>query len=135
MKLIIDIDENIYHRFISGFANENDAHLIEQLFKNGTPYEDRLQNKWTLVSEGPPDDREWYLAIFQETDTGWVNPLPFICEYTSNTTKFTTQDGWLIRDCTDVDNPIEYCTKLLKCVAWHPLPEPYKKDGCRNYAN
>ncbi len=36
MKIVIDIDENIYHRFVSGFANEDDAYLIEQLFKNGT---------------------------------------------------------------------------------------------------
>ena len=36
MKIVIDINENIYHRFINGFANEDDAYLIEQLFKNGT---------------------------------------------------------------------------------------------------
>lgn len=46
MKLIIDIDKNIYHRFTNGFANENDAHLIEQLFKNGKPYEERPQGEW-----------------------------------------------------------------------------------------
>ncbi len=83
--------------------------------------------EWIPVSERLPDDREWYLAIFQETDTGWVNPLPFICDYLGKVTKFTTQDGWIIRDCTDVDIPHEYYTKLLKCVAWHPLPEPYKE--------
>lgn len=37
MKIVIDIDENIYHRFVNGFANEGDAYLIEQLFTNGTP--------------------------------------------------------------------------------------------------
>lgn len=37
MKIVIDIDKNIYHRFVNGFANEDDAYLIEQLFKNGTP--------------------------------------------------------------------------------------------------
>jgi len=37
MKIIIDIDESIYARFVAGFANEDDAYLIEQLFKNGTP--------------------------------------------------------------------------------------------------
>ena len=89
---------------------------------------EKTHGEWIPVSERLPDDREWYLAIFQETDTGWVNPLPFICEYMGNVTKFTTQDGWLIRDCTDVDNPHEYYTKLLKCVAWHPLPEPYKEE-------
>lgn len=35
MEIVINIDENIYHRFVNGFANEDDAYLIEQLFKNG----------------------------------------------------------------------------------------------------
>ena len=37
IKLVIKINENTYHRFINGFANEDDAVLIEKLFKNGTP--------------------------------------------------------------------------------------------------
>lgn len=37
MKVVIDIDELSYHRFAAGFANEDDAGLIEYLFKNGVP--------------------------------------------------------------------------------------------------
>ena len=37
MKIVIDVDGNTYHKFVSGFANEDDAYLIEQLFKNSTP--------------------------------------------------------------------------------------------------
>ena len=37
MKVVVDIDENIYHRFVNGFVDEDDAVLIENLFKNGTP--------------------------------------------------------------------------------------------------
>ena len=40
IKLIIEIDENDYHRFVNGFANEDDSILIENLFKNGTPITD-----------------------------------------------------------------------------------------------
>jgi len=35
MEIVININENIYHRFVNGFANEDDAYLIEQLFKTG----------------------------------------------------------------------------------------------------
>ena len=40
MKVVIDIDENIYHRFVAGFVNEDDANLIERLFKNGVPLQE-----------------------------------------------------------------------------------------------
>lgn len=64
MKLIIDIDKNIYHRFTNGFANENDAHLIEQLFKNGKPYEERPQGEW-IISE------------YVDTRRGFITKCPF----------------------------------------------------------
>ena len=37
----------------------------------------------------------------------------------------TTADGWHIIDF--FEGPKEYI-KLLKCVAWMPLTEPYKED-------
>lgn len=37
MKLIIDIDEADYHRIENGFASDDDAPLLEKIFKNGTP--------------------------------------------------------------------------------------------------
>ena len=35
MKIVIDVHEVIYNRFVAGFANENDARLIETMFKQG----------------------------------------------------------------------------------------------------
>ncbi len=39
MKLIIEIDEEDYHRIASGFGQEEDALLLEKIFKNGIPLE------------------------------------------------------------------------------------------------
>lgn len=78
--------------------------------------------RWTPVSEGKPTDREWYLGIFREPDTGWVNPIPFVCDYVGKETKATTKEFWILRGLTDVDNPADYY-KNLECVKWMPLPD------------
>ena len=44
MKLIIDIDEEDYYRIASGFGQEEDALLLEKVFKNGTPIPDNATN-------------------------------------------------------------------------------------------
>lgn len=80
---------------------------------------------WAKTSERTPNDRDWYLGIFQEVDTGWINPIPFVCFYLGKASKYTTQDYWVIKD-TD-DNSVEY-HKLLRCVAWTNLPIPYKEQ-------
>ena len=53
-----------------------------------TPQEPR----WIPVNEKLPNDRDWYLGIFKEPDTGWINPLPFICDYVGRETKATTRN-------------------------------------------
>ena len=88
-------------------------------------YNERPHGKWIPVSERLPNDRDWYLGIFREADTGWVNPLPYICDYVGEVTKGTTNEGWILRHCTDVDTVPDYFRNLI-CVAWQPLPEPYK---------
>ena len=80
--------------------------------------------RWIPVSEKLPDDRNWYLGIFKEPDTGWVNPLPFICDYVGKETKATTKGFWILRGLTDCDSPSDYYLNL-ECVAWMPLPESY----------
>lgn len=80
---------------------------------------------WIKTSVRTPDDRDWYLGIFQETDTGWINPIPFICDYVGFITLGTTKEGWIIKDCTNIDYPHEYYLNL-HCVAWTRLPEPYE---------
>ncbi len=83
--------------------------------------------RWIPVSEKLPNDRDWYLGIFKEPDTGWINPLPFICDYVGKETKATTKEYWILRGFTDIDKPCDYYLNL-ECVAWMPLPKPYKAD-------
>ena len=77
--------------------------------------------EWVSAKDRLPSDRNWYLGIFKETDTGWVNPIPFVCDYVGKETKATTKDFWILRGLTDIDNPCDYY-KNLECVAWTELP-------------
>lgn len=83
---------------------------------------------WIPCSERLPMSRDWYLGIFKEPDTGWINPIPYVCDYASAITSATTYEGWILHHCTDQDMPYEYY-KELQCVAWMPLPEPYREEG------
>lgn len=89
--------------------------------------EQRPQDGWTPVSEKLPDERDWYLGLFKEPDTGFIG-IPYICDYVGEITKGTTKEGWILRHCTDVDNASDHFRNLI-CVAWQPLPipEPYKE--------
>lgn len=84
--------------------------------------------KWIPVSERLPDERDWYLGIFKEPDTGWVNPIPYICDYVGCETEATTKDYWILNGFTNEDEHIDYYFNL-ECVAWRPLPEPYKTES------
>lgn len=86
------------------------------------------QTRWIPVSERLPKDRDWYLGIFKEPDTGWINPIPFICDYVGRETKATTKEYWILRGITDEDDCVDYYYNL-ECVAWMPLPEPYKAES------
>lgn len=87
----------------------------------------RPQGEWVSVSERLPNDRDWYLGLFKEPDTDFIG-IPYICDYVGEVTKGTTNEGWILRHCTDVDNASDYFRNLI-CVAWQPLPEQYKKGG------
>ena len=83
--------------------------------------------KYIPCSERLPEERDWYLGIFKEPDTGWINPLPFICDYLlGKKTKATTKEGWILRGFTDREEYIDYYFDL-ECVAWMPMPKPYKE--------
>lgn len=74
------------------------------------------EQRWIPVAERMPKNREWVLGIFQEGDTGWINPIPFVCDYVGFKTPITTQDNWLLKM---VDKPHPYYEKL-HCIAWMP---------------
>ena len=85
--------------------------------------------RWIPVSERLPEERDWYLAVFEEVDTGFIG-LPYIADYLIGThTIYTTEDGWIIHNCTDIEGGASEYYKKLRCVAWHPLPEPYKAES------
>ena len=102
-----------------GFTVEQAGEIIKAV----TPQEPR----WIPVSEKLPNDRDWYLGIFKEPDTGWINPLPFICDYVGRETKATTKEFWILRGFTDRDyKECDYYYNL-ECVAWMPLPQSYRE--------
>ena len=103
---------------------EDYKELLKECYKELLPVTPK--QRWIPVSEKLPNDRDWYLGIFKEPDTGWVNLLPFICDYVGRETKATTKEYWILRGFTDIDEHIDYYFNL-ECVAWMPLPAPYKK--------
>ena len=85
------------------------------------------EKQWVPCEIGLPNDRSWYLGIFREADTGWVNPIPFICDYIGHDTGVTTLDYWVLKDHED-DREFGFdYYRNMECVAWMPLPETY--DG------
>lgn len=80
---------------------------------------------WIPVSEKMPDKRDWCLAVFRESDTEY-QLIPRVAEFVNRPDdEHATADCWHIIDF--FEGAKEYI-KLLKCVAWMPLPEPYKED-------
>jgi len=85
--------------------------------------------QWVPCEVGLPNDRSWYLGIFREAGTGWINPIPFICDYIGHDTGVTTLDYWVLKDHED-DREFGFdYYRNMECVAWMPLPETY--DGER----
>ena len=82
---------------------------------------------WIACSERLPEERDWCLAVFEEVDTGFIG-LPYIAEYLMGKhTIATTEDGWIIHNCTDREDVSSEYYKKLRCVAWQPLPESFKE--------
>ena len=87
--------------------------------------QDEKENGWIPVSEKMPDKHDWCLAVFKESDTEY-QLIPRVAEFVNRPDdEHATADGWHIIDFFEGSK--EYI-KLLKCVAWMPLPEPYKED-------
>lgn len=119
-----------YHDFMKKLADDHQMvlasdvlEMIEQI--KDDLEEDEKENGWIPVSERLPDGRDWCLAVFRESDTEY-QLIPRVAEFMNRPDdKHATADGWHIIDF--FEGPKEYI-KLLKCVAWMPLPDPYKED-------
>lgn len=111
---------------VNQFLNSKDI-ILALIEENKALRKQRPQGEWIPVSERLPADRDWYLGVFREPDTGFIG-LPYICDYMGVVTKGTTKEGWILRGFTDIDDADDYI-KSLECIAWQPLPEPYKDGG------
>ena len=81
-------------------------------------------NGWISCSERLPSKRDWYLVMFKEHDSDFVL-VPRVADYLGKQTPFTTEEGWLI---LDMEDNMSYYYKKLVCIAWMPLPAPYKGE-------
>ena len=91
---------------------------------------EEYNNGWIPCSERLPEDRDWCLVVFQEGDSDFVL-VPRVAEYIGRETVCTTNEGWLIIDMED-EIGINAYYKNLKCIAWQPLPQPYKEGSEEN---
>ena len=85
------------------------------------------ERKWIPVTERLPEDKDWYLGIFKESDTGYCISIPFVCYYAGRKTMITTKDYWILRGYDDIYSSLEYY-RNLECAAWMPLPEPWRGE-------
>lgn len=120
-QAVIDLVEELETQRLKG-----DIGLLYAPMIKGVRALPSAQPHWIPVTERLPEERDWYLGIFEEPDTGWINPLPFICDYLlGKETKATTKEGWILKGYTDREEHIDYYFNL-ECVAWMLLPKPWK---------
>ena len=110
---------------LRAYAKDRKGELAE-LVNNAADTIERLST-WIPIAERLPKDRDWYLGIFRESNTGWINPIPYVCMYRRESSQYTTADGWILKNIADYDSIMNYF-RNLECVAWMPLPEPYKEE-------
>lgn len=112
MKLIIDIDENVFTRLFDNGVDTSpeDRKVIDRAVRNGTPYEDRSQSEWSIVSAQEPDVGGIYLVTAKHI-SGHIG---------IDLARRISKDVWTFGG-----------EKLpgVEIVAWNrqPLPEPYKE--------
>ena len=121
--IYLEFDDNGIGQDVEGYSSYS-LDVISDYLKD---YFMPSTQQWIPCSERLPEERDWYLGIFKEPDTGWINPLPFICDYLLGAnTKATTKEGWILKGFTDREEYIDYYFNL-ECIAWMPLPKPYNE--------
>ena len=120
-------DSNLPCMFDKSDIEEKRVDTIKEMLEIVQEVAEEYKGGWIPCSERLPEERDWCLAVFEEVDTGFIG-LPYIAEYLMGKhTIATTEDGWIIHNCTDIENEYAEYYKKLRCVAWQPLPEPYKE--------
>lgn len=77
------------------------------------------QTGWIPISERLPEERDWYLVVFKETDTGF-QLIPRVADYIGG-----GKNEWRL---IDEDGLVKEYRDILECVAWMPLPERYQSQ-------
>ena len=72
--------------------------------------------RWIPVSERLPEDHDWYVIVVKEKSTGY--------QYIPRIASHNHDNCWSIIDTEDADK--EWLDDL-ECIAWMPLPAPYKE--------
>ena len=124
---------DMLEREVSAIEHKNDIDetSLDNLYKLTTALKvvDSMKqnNGWIFCNESLPKKRGWCLAVFKEPDTDFVL-VPRVAEYLLGLrTSGTTEEGWIILNCTDKNDACEYYKKL-KCIAWQPIPTLPKKE-------
>ena len=63
MKLIIDIDNDVYNRIKNGYPEPNDCYKCQDEVLYGKPYEERPQGKWISNSYTSCINRGKYCSL------------------------------------------------------------------------
>jgi hypothetical protein len=113
MKIVIDIPIEMIE------AAKTDlwcgSPTVGDAIKHGTPYKERPQ--WIPCTERLPEECVNCL--------GWIDRECWVNGNDYPTRKQETAIGWHIDGRWHFDG----YSSNTKCIAWMPLPEPYKKEG------
>lgn len=80
--------------------------------------EQEPKTEWIPIKEKQPQNHDWYLIVVKEKSTGY--------QYIPRVATYLHDNCWCIIDTEDAD---EDWLNDLECIAWMPLPKPYKAES------
>lgn len=92
---------------------------FDRMWNDAEKEKQEPKTEWIPVSERLPEEREWYLTIFKEKDTGY-QLVPRVADYIGK-----GKNKWRV---IDEEGLCQEYRDILECIAWMPLPEPYKES-------